>query len=177
MNCKSARDLLPLYVGKELSLDESQRVASHIAGCKACTVQHRELKELKSGLVSLRNVDRAEPALSILANRVVEHARGGHSILRARPVRLRPVLLAVVVTIAIAAAFLASDSAREFSKNARHAQDDGPSYTGGEIVRTASVEAETSIAAPILADDTRHPGTVVKLYTDNPDVLIIWLAD
>jgi hypothetical protein len=76
MSCQTVQSSLSEFLDHRVSGEERTRVTLHLAGCRECAAQLRELSELRNGLRSLPRVavpDRLRTELQVLASH--EHAR------------------------------------------------------------------------------------------------------
>ena len=57
MGCEETRDLLPLYTGGDLPIEQADLLATHVAGCPSCARELDLYREARAGLLSLRAVE------------------------------------------------------------------------------------------------------------------------
>jgi len=71
MSCQTVQNSLSEFLDHRVAGDERTRVALHLAGCRECALQLRELSELRNGLRSLPRAavpDRLQMQLQVLAS-------------------------------------------------------------------------------------------------------------
>jgi len=64
MNCKRAKETLPLYAGGDLSADEADNVSAHLQQCASCRQFHESLASQHALLRSLRQTTATPAALA-----------------------------------------------------------------------------------------------------------------
>jgi anti-sigma factor RsiW len=166
MKCRDYEDLIALWAGGDLSQDEARQVESHVAACEACRAFANEMQECRAALAGLREA----PPMSVRAA-VMERV--------ARPQRSwmwlwKPAAAGFAAAAAGFVVWLQGIDTRI------------PPPPAAPVVR-AAVPAEGLEFAPRPEPKPRvvarsKPQTVepqesfmVKLITDDPDVVIYWL--
>ncbi len=181
MNCANWEERIALYMGSDLGRADAAQVERHLAECAGCQVFASGMRE---SLALLREAHGEEPAAAAYAAvraRVIGE-------LERRPMRRWFFGLAAV---AAAAALLAAVWMRP-AKHMERAHRDAAlpqrevvvpqSEKAPEIAivpvrtpgpRSRVQRAETPAVKPVVADKP----LVVKLVTDDPDVVIYWITD
>jgi hypothetical protein len=88
MSCQTVQSSLSEFLDRRVSGEERKRVTLHLAGCRECAAQLRELSELRNGLRSMPRVavpDRLRTELQVLAS----HERARWNATKTLPLALR----------------------------------------------------------------------------------------
>ena len=169
MNCEAFEPLVALYVEGDLPGQDTPRVEAHLAACAGC----RELLEdLQASQAAVKEFGAETVDGSLLAA-----VRAG---VRAKIDNGRRVLWPWVAAAAAALALLAMFRAPS-----------PPPARKARPVTIAQVPKDSSVAAPLVsvhrpgrssrprirAPKGPAPPLVVKMLTNDPDIVIIWLVD
>jgi anti-sigma factor RsiW len=177
MNCANWEERIALYMGDDLGPAEAAQVERHLAECAGCQVFASGMRE---SLALLREAHGEEPgaaAYAAVRARVIGE-------LERRPMRRWFFGLAAV---AVTAALLAAVWMRP-AKHVEQAHREAPQPQREVVIpqpetaivpvrtpgpRSRVQRAETPAVKPVVADKP----LVVKLVTDDPDVVIYWITD
>lgn len=176
MNCEQARDLAALAASGDVTTEERSALAAHNAGCGECRAEADAYAELCGQLAAMRGESAPEYVYAAVRTRVV--AQIGE---RRRPhwVAAWSTLAAVVACSVVTIVAL---------------RDRAPIVTQppGKYAVPATVAALSTEAPAIVAPSLRHrvrervvraavqeasDPLVVQMFTDDPDVVIYWIAD
>ena len=181
MNCRNAKSLLPLFVGRDLDAGVERDVKEHVAACDRCRELERELSSSRAWLASERPPFAEEDTSAMRRGvwREIEARRKSEG-------AFRPGRLVFAGGVALAAALVTALWLRPRT---------GPSVAGPPAPLTASTPAAVAAATPhppveeLMEPPARRlaralrrrapaPGVPVKIefQTANPDVRIIWLV-
>jgi anti-sigma factor RsiW len=169
MNCAEWQEKIALFTGADLPEDEAAAVEAHLAGCEECRAFDQEISNVRAELLSLRTVDDAE--LVRLRSNVIGQLSTRR---RFNVAMLLP--YAAVVAMLVFGWTLWRPAVGPPPPYAAQVQPPAMAFVRGvknteaaKPVRPARREARK--AAP-----AEEP-TVVTLYTDDPDVVIVWITD
>jgi hypothetical protein len=181
VNCRDWEERVSLYAGGDLAAAEAADVEHHIAGCAACQL---DLSGLREGLELLREAHAAEIAPAhFAAVRARVLAQLGRKRALWRRVWISGLALGAAALIAALAAWPGRQPAPpQLAVHHAPPPDVAPvppeaamPAVAAPLQRVRSVRRKLRKLAP------RNSGPVeplvVKLVTDNPDVVIYWIAD
>lgn len=171
MKCGNAQRQLTLHVSGDLPSDKAVLLERHLDGCKRCCAFRDELALQRELLAELNAtpVVVPEPDFARIIQKHDRLALGGLSW------RQRFAGLVVAsLTLAICVAWTwAPEPAQETTRLSKLAP-----MPQVESTVTHAVEKPAETAKPELVDAAEDaPPTVMKLYTDDPDVVIYWFGD
>lgn len=187
MNCRRYEEQIALHVGGDLAREEILAVESHLARCASCRALLDELRRTQALLADLGGEQPAEIVLARVRTRVMARAsaRG----------RWRPVAAAAAVFLAVAAGalwrllpgetagpptwaevrkFMPMPAAPEVSR-ARRLPAAKPAR--GRSPAPPGRSRRSSHREPAPPPEQRAEPLVVKLYTDDPEVVIYWIVN
>ena len=178
MNCAGWHEKLALFSGGDLAANEAAAVEAHLAKCAECRVFEQGLTETREMLLSLRAVDETEVAA--MRSRVFRQLRE-----RKRPAMLAWLPYAAAIAALVFGTTLWRSRVERPVREARvvpakAAVVDAPPVVapaGRAIVRAKQVRRTRLKPAPALVPVEETEPTVVTLYTDDPDVVIVWITD
>ena len=172
MNCQEWEQRVALHVENDLPAEEARRVEEHLAGCAECRELLEDLRESQAALKE-NGADLVDGALlaavrSGVLSRIGERRRS-----------IWPWAAAVAMAAALISALLPAP--RKVTPEPRAAP----------IAQAPMAPASPPKTEPVVARarPRRHPARsrrtesrgsgplVVKMLTDDPDVVIIWLVD
>jgi anti-sigma factor RsiW len=178
MRCHHSEDDLALYVEGDLGEARQREIAAHLEECGACCAFVAELRESQAVFKCLRGEMVSAAALSDVRNRVL----AGVAVSRGRMpwgrwlyavAGLACVVVAVVVFTpprrgGVAAPVIKS---REATETAQTGWSDRPKHSAEPT--TPALRA----TPPFQGGEKAKQQVVVKLLTDDPDIVIYWLID
>jgi hypothetical protein len=177
MNCDRWQERIALFTGGDLALNETALVEAHLGECAECKAFERSLSETRAMLLSLRDVDESQ----------VKAVRSG--VLRQLQERRRPAALSWISYAAAIAALafgitLWRSRVEPRAGVARVAARELVAVQPPVIVpvekRAAPAKRVRHVRpkpAPAAVSAQDAEPTVVTLYTDDPDVVIVWITD
>jgi anti-sigma factor RsiW len=176
VNCEQARELAALAASGDVTPAEERALACHMAGCGECRAEAQEFEVLCGHLAAMREESAPEHVYAAVRARVLgeigERHRSGW--LAAWPA------FAVVVACTVILAVVLHPEARVTNHQVHQPE--------AVVAETAAPEEATAIAAsPALrrvrravklakSQEPVEP-LVVHMFTDDPDVVIYWIAD
>ncbi len=175
MNCEQARDLAALAASGDVTVAEGRALASHLAGCGECRAEAQAFQALCGQLVAMREESAPDAAYAAVRARVlaeVRERRLGWAI-------LSPAFAAVVACTVVLVVALRPEKTVVTP----------PAPQPAAVVADAAVHEETpQIAAlpsvrklrravPRAKSQEAIEPLVVHMFTDDPDVVIYWIAD
>jgi len=168
MNCAEWQEKIALFTGADLPEDEAAAVEAHLAVCDECRAFDEEISNVRAELLSLRAVDDAE--LVRLRSNVI-------GLLSTRR-RFHVAMLlpyAAVLAMLLFGWTLWQPAAGPPAPYVAKVEPPAMAFVRGarntELVRPARRVARK----PPPVEDAEP--TVVTLYTDDPDVVIVWITD
>ncbi len=178
MTCTKLETWIALYVENDLPERKVRRLEAHLGDCSACRELAASLRESQAAVKDLR----AEPVESA----VLERIRGGVlekiAAQESRPARpcgwAWRLALAAAVIAAIGLGTLWRGERREVPKH-EVVVTPKPAEPPVAIAAKAQAPQKRRVARarkPAPAKETAGP-LVVKLNTDDPNIVIIWLVD
>jgi len=170
MNCGEWEERIALYAGGDLAPAEAQAVERHAAECAGC---RRLLSGLRENLEWMRETH-AETVEA--AHFAAVRARVLAELERGRKLRWRYAWLGAIAAASIAALalFLAVWPGPEGTPAMRLALPMPPAPAAPAVVKVA----RAPVAPARVAHTARQAETIlVKLETDDPDVVIYWIAE
>jgi len=188
MKCRYSEHDVALFVEGDLEPARAAELEVHLVSCEVCRELEAEMRESQTLLKNLRQERVSSAALSSVRSRVLEQV----SATRVRPVWGRLVYaLAGAMFVAVVSVSLVLHNTKPESKTvAEVIHPDAvvpsarPSVKVQPIVPPAPVERRTHRSAPRANQKISEPTTseapkevVVKLLTDDPNVVIYWLVD
>ena len=192
MNCKRFERLIALYVEGDLAERRVRNVESHLAGCAACSAFADELKASQGALKDLRRAAIYEPDLHELHRRVIDTVAGAQPNRRvARWMdgfgarwRWAGVALASVAVLVMAGAYFSlmypgtpSGLLHEQTVTVREVATTVPVSPLTQPQLRDEVEAAPAVVAAPVIEAAAHQPVVIKILTDNPDVVIILVTN
>lgn len=166
MKCRSVKKQLPLYAGDDLPQEKATVIKAHVAACDACQVELDALKAARNSARSLRDEAVPNEDFERLRQTVMEKVAAEEwrvPVLRRR----QGAVLAALAPLGIAAvAALVLQGPAPMPGQA----DDG---SPPRAVITPPEDVESSDATEMRVDEP----VVVKIYTDDPDIVVYWLGE
>jgi anti-sigma factor RsiW len=201
-SCPELEADLALYLEGDLPSEEEPRVAGHLAGCARCQGFLDGLRRSQGALKGLRSEDVDQAAFDAVRARVLGELEPGSrrratswnrwaavglaagillmvaGVLVLRGARSRPISTSVEVRVSPppSAATLITPASK--APEATHAPATAPrrQRPSRPAVVRAPVQAPTVVATAPRAAATSAQPLVIKLLTDDPDVVIYWLV-
>ncbi len=207
MSCRRFHPLLALWVGGDLTPRRALRVEKHLAGCSACRVLADRLSDNRSLVARLAEPSPDTAGLHVIRQGVLEHLREGPDgldlgsvALKSPRVRWAPALATALVLVATGVAILIRHGA-QLQQPSRSAAV-RPTLSPFQPTPPAAIAAPK--AAPSVSNNLRATSgtpekprqhatrvralspttvnaaaeaTVIKIVTDDPDVVMYWLAE
>lgn len=178
MDCKRFEHLLALYVENDLPERQREGLETHLAACAGCQALLAGLRESQAALKGLATLDIPDSLLDSVRSEVLARVKREGSKPDAGR-RLRWALLAAAAAVAVFAAIGLPAHRRGVPRSV-------PS--GDPIVqhsKESPLEAASKGAAgtpddrrgDVSAESQREPDMVIRLVTDNPNVVIILLSN
>lgn len=167
MSCDRWERQIALAAGGDLVESDGRALELHLDECSDCRRLHAEFAAVRAELRSLRDVD--SPELDALRLNVMNAVRGRRDSLLRSAVGLAAGLLAVSLGWTV-----------------YRPGEIAPPPRPPAIVATAAVAQRNVAFRPTVAkptptkasrDQRERSPMLVKLYTDDPDVVILWIAD
>jgi anti-sigma factor RsiW len=162
MNCGDWQERIALYAGGDLEPSEAQAVERHVAECAGCQML---LSGLRQSLELLREAH-GEPVeeahfAAVRARVLAELERG-----RTRTWRFAWVYAMAAAAVVLLAVAMTPRTEQRLALPVPHAP-------------TAPAIAKVGVKAPLPRRQVTDPSETVlmKIETDNPDVVIYWIAE
>lgn len=181
MNCSEWEEQIALYLGGDLTSEESSEVKRHLGDCLGCQVFASGLKESMALLQGLHHEPIDTAHFAAVRARVMSELEGGrHSWWRtawvyglAASAAALFLLLALHPSAPVAPRHVAGTAAApDVPVTARAAGLDTPVKVAHRR-RSATRRSRSGEGIRV----TPAPPIVVKLLTDDPDVVIYWITD
>jgi hypothetical protein len=193
MTCRSARRLLPLFVGGDLKTTETTAVSAHVAGCAACRAEVEALAATLS-LLPLSSLSFGDSERASLRRRVLDEiGRRRESPWSLAAVLARPrfavaaIAGAIVIAASLVSPFLVRQSDEPMAQPPlASASSPAPAPSGTGLADAAPL---ASVGAPAISRASRttrgprvpavgRPGPAMRLeiQTGNVNVRIIWFV-
>jgi len=178
VNCEQASELAALAASGDVTPAEQRALVSHMAGCGECRAEAQAFEALCGQLAVMREESAPEPVYAAVRARVL----GEIGERRVGWAMLSPAFAVVVACTVILAVLLHPKAA------VRTQPVDKPAAVMADADIPDIPEAVPAIAAPSLVRKIRHAVAqskaqeaveplVVHWFTDDPDVVIYWIAD
>jgi anti-sigma factor RsiW len=204
MKCEALVLLLPLYVEGDLDDTRIRYVVSHIRQCAQCEAIVEELRESQAMLKSLRREAVSAEVLAQVRLRAFSAGAAATDTwsvslerilflgLRRRAVvatAMSVVLLAAVMWQLVQRPLMVDEEPLRIAFNPpavpvlphlllHQVEVPGkPANRPAKVVRRSGYTATLPIESPVTAAETESPDIVVKILTDNPNIVIYWLLD
>ncbi len=184
MSCRLEK-LIALHAGGELGRRDALRAAEHLDGCPECRFLYAELVAERASLARLSGDASAAEPLAAVRARVLERIAGG------KPSWLYAFRWKYAAATGLAAVMLAWGLLPRRPPVAPPPQPPAPQVATRPLATPAPVPpavvavrrapgapkgATQGAAWPVATREPSEP-LVVKLLTDDPNVIIIWLID
>jgi anti-sigma factor RsiW len=168
MSCKDRELEIALYAGGDLPVEEAAEIERHIAGCEEC----RELL----GVYAASRAELAETAADVdeFAVSAVRHRVMAK--LRAPRRRFIPVFASAAVTVAAAALVIGIFAPRRHV-DTMNLQPPAPAVAHVSIPNHPATERTAVVPHARARRAGPEEPTVVWLETDDPNIVIYWIAD
>jgi hypothetical protein len=207
MNCTAFEERIALWAGGDLGSVEASEVERHLESCPGCARFAEEMRECRAALVDLRTEPISAAAFARVRRNVLERLQPAPKrafwwrpvwaavlatllvavVLWMRPRDLRVAAPVADVPPAIAEAKPPAPPPAETPPpvRARKSRRLAPSVAlqakaiPTEAVKTEGVETEGALAVePVRSAATPEPQQlVIKILTDDPNVVIYWIAE
>ncbi|MBI2841527.1 MAG: zf-HC2 domain-containing protein [Acidobacteria bacterium] len=186
MSCQKYDDLLALFAGGDLGASEEERIEAHIATCSSCRAIVEELRSHREVLAGLADEAVDDAVLRSVRRRVM--ARIEPRAHRTGAWRWAWAAAAAIGAILVSVAVLKHPHDQRPVSTTQHPQP-APTVRAAEpsaspaenlaaqtqsVTQIARVQAPHS--SPLTGAKAAEP-LVVKMLTDDPDVVIYWLVD
>ncbi len=186
MSCQEYDDLLALFVGGDLDASDEERIQAHIATCSNCRATVEELRSHRDVLAGLADDAVDEAVLRSVRRRVMAridpraHRTGAWRWAWAVAAAIGAILVSVaVLKHAPDQAPVSTTQRPQPAPTVRAAETSAPP-TENLAAQTQSVTQIARVQAPRssrLSGAKAAEPLVVKMLTDDPDVVIYWLVD
>ena len=185
MRCRHFEDDLALYVEGDLAGSRHRAVEAHLAGCGACRAFVAELRESQAVFKRLRGEMVSAAALGDVRQRVLAEVAAAQGRLPwGRWLCVVAGLACVVIAVVLhsrprrggeAAPVIKS---REATETAQTGWSVRPEHSA-ELTTPARQPAGRRATPPLRGGESAQPKQqiVMKLLTDDPDIIIYWLID
>ena len=163
MKCSMDESLLALYAGGDLADEQVREVEKHLRDCPACRELAAGLAASQAALHSLRDEDLDASPLAEVRRRVMDRVDA------ARPAWVFALRWWQAVPVGLAAAVLVF---------VLYPRPEIPPPPGPPVVATAPPPEirKPVLERPKVAEPPQEP-LLVKMFTDDPDIVIYWLID
>jgi hypothetical protein len=162
VSCERWERHIALAAGDDLDENEIRALELHLAECFRCRYTEAEFAAVRAELHSLRDVD--SPELDALRLNVM------NAVHRRRESLLRS-------AVGLAAGMLALALGWTVYRPGEIAPPPRPPAIVATAVAPQPIVAAKSIEPKPSRDQRERSPILVKLYTDDPDVVILWIAD
>lgn len=171
MNCLQMRDHITLYLSDDLSSQDTAIVQTHLKTCDSCQAYHADMREMMDDLQHLHTMDVPSGSLSHLQAKVMTTLDAPST----KRAWLRPSLAlgtAALVAIVIGVSFVKNIDSPAPSEWTQ-------ALAPESIVTREKPNEQTATKRITLAATTpeKAPPLIVKLYTNDPDIVIYWFGD
>jgi len=168
MTCREFEPLIALYAGSDLDTPDLVRVDEHLARCAGCRALLEDLQASRESLLDWGS----EPVEGALLTAI---RSGALARIGARRRRVWPWIAAAAACAALAALLTVGAPPKAVPAPP-------PPERGVEIAEKAEAPPPASRPAPRRRRVKRAPvidgePLIVKMLTDDPDIVIIWLVD
>lgn len=176
MSCDKFEPLIALYIENDLAQAEAQAVESHLAGCDACREFAAEMRESQAALKALRTEFVDDAVLLQVRTEVLSAA--SH---RQRAVAWPRYAIAAGLVLALLAGWMwqirpkAALEPRPIAASV--SVPPLPVTVPASQPRARTRVARTRTHRPQAAPVFKSEPLVVKMITDDPQVVIYWLVD
>jgi anti-sigma factor RsiW len=189
MNCKYSESELALYAGSDLAQAKMDEVSAHLQLCEACRLIVEDLRETQSAFQSIRQDTVSGSALALLRTSVLEQLAARNA---RRPWTRWVYGFAGAGFAAVAALGLLSILPEHHTAVQRSAvyAPARPVESPSTVEPVNAVQSTVSVPAVkrvrhspqrhVASDETSSKPPqeiVVKLLTDDPNIIIYWLVD
>jgi hypothetical protein len=180
MNCANWEERIALYMGGDLRAAESPEVERHLAECPGCQVFASGIRESLAVLREAHAEDVDELAFVAVRARVLSRLERGHAPLW----RSAWVYGLLAAALLLAMVWMRPAGPKPHIEAVRH-QAPVPQAvvtpipvepTPVRVVRAHRRRHRRPIGPPLIAASPEKP-LVVKLVTDDPNVVIYWITD
>lgn len=186
MSCQEYDDLLALFAGGDLDASVEERIESHIATCSNCRATVEELRSHREVLAGLADEAVDDTVLRSVRRRVMAriepraHRTGAWRWAWAAAAAIGAILVSVAVLKHPPDQAPVSTTQRPHPAPTVRAAETSAPPTENLAAQTQSVTQITRVWTPPSARPIREKAAeplVVKMITDDPDVVIYWLVD
>ena len=164
-DCETIKRDLALHASGDLPPKRARVVEEHVTCCPQCRERLQALIRDVEAARMLGATPGDEARLTHVRRDVLEQVRSGSIRLPARKA-LRHTLAATCALAVAAVIWLASD--------------DAPTRIAKEAPKTpntASTAEHSALGEPTVEEEWKQDPVLVKLYVDDPNMVIIWLGD
>ena len=192
MSCKRFERLIALHVEGDLAERQVCNVEFHLAGCAACRRFADELKVSQVALKNLRHETICQADLRVLRQRVIDAVAGAQPNGRAAPwmdgfgarwrwagVALASVAVLVMAGVHFSLMYLGTPSGLVHEQTVT-VQEVGTTVPVSPLAQPQladEVEAAPAAVETPVIEAAAHPPVVIKMLTNNPDVVIILVTN
>ena len=205
MSCRKVRPLVALWAGGDLTVRQASRVEAHLARCEACRLLAERVRTSRAALAAIAEEAPDGATLQLVRQRVLaglDRAPGGTVSGRAHSwfpiLGWKPALVAAALAVAVTAIVVVQRAANrpgtQKVAEARPTARPSPVATSPAIpprpeteppavrqrmasgVRDQHPQRRSRPASPRVREVAAEP-VVIKLVTDDPDVVIYWFVD
>ena len=178
MNCEQACDLAALAASGDLTTAEQRALELHVAGCSECRSEAIAFDELRAELAGMRTESAPEHVYAAVRARVA-----GEIVNSRRPGWLTawPAFVAVLACSVMLVVLLRPEGSVSTPQAAPHVPETLPAIAGmqyelPEVPAPPLPRRVRRAAEPAVSQEPDQP-VVVHMFTDDPDVVIYWIAD
>jgi hypothetical protein len=176
MNCAEWQEKIALFTGADLPADEAVAVETHLSGCENCREFERELSEARAMLLSMRTVDDADVA-TVRSNVLGElQRRRRRSVFGWMPYAAAAAVLVLVFGLALWRT-PNSEPRASASEGAKALKTEPRALASGSDITRPVKRKLRARRQPEPKPEAPHEPMVVTLFTDDPDVVIVWITD
>jgi hypothetical protein len=160
MNCEMMKEDIALYATGDLPGCQVSAIEHHLSFCDSCRAYCEEMLELTTSVAALQSVDTPQLNTASILEAIEEPGRGKWA-------WRVPALAGLAATALFMASFFPNEEATD-------------TPTEFQLTQTTVSTFETATKPELMmtsetADDS--PSLMVKLYTEDPDVVIYWFGD
>jgi anti-sigma factor RsiW len=184
MNCRDWEERLALYLGGDLPPREAKEVERHLRDCPGCQLFSSGLKEAQELLQELHREPIAPAHLAAVRARVLSELVGQTIVSRGLSAFRRWILGFAAVAAMLLVALLVFRPVRSpLPGTSADLPPLGPQSAPAVLPpRQVSNQAPTATRQPVRKIPNRSnpkPGeqVLIRVISDNPDVVIYWIAD
>jgi predicted anti-sigma-YlaC factor YlaD len=176
MNCAEWREKIALFTGADLPADEAVAVEAHLSVCDGCRAFEQELSETRAMLLSMRTVD--ETDVAIVRSNVLSKLQGRprRSVFAWMPYAAAAAVVVLMFDLAMWRTPAVEKRPLAGARGSVPAATSAPTRLVAETPKQAVRVAKRKPRVRPQPKPAAEP-MVVTLFTDDPDVVIVWITD